>query len=194
MFEVDRGIRDLSWLADHPHQKAESGKPGARAKPNRPGGGDDLVIPVPDGTRVEDENGLLADLVGEGASAVVARGGRGGRGNASLAGPKNRVPRTAEAGEPGEEKRLHVELRTVADVGPGRSSERREVDAPFEAHGRATEDRGVPVHHDHPQPRRRRGPDQRFVIADVAGLVEGAHEGRGSVTCSFDTSAAAARS
>ncbi len=177
LFEVTGGVRDLSWLADHPHQKAESGKPGTRA--NRTGrAGGDLRIPVPDGTRVEDESGLLADLVGEGASAVVARGGRAGRGNASLAGPKNRVPRTAEAGEPGEEKRLHVELRTVADVGliglpnAGKSTLLSKLTAarpkiaayPFTT---ITPNLGVAEG------------EQRFVIADVAGLVEGAHEGKG---------------
>jgi GTPase len=177
LFEVTGGVRDLSWLADHPHQKAESGKPGTRA--NRTGrAGGDLRIPVPDGTRVEDDRGLLADLVGEGASAVVARGGRAGRGNASLAGPKNRVPRTAEAGEPGEEKRLHVELRTVADVGliglpnAGKSTLLSKLTAarpkiaayPFTT---ITPNLGVAEG------------EQRFVIADVAGLVEGAHEGKG---------------
>src|SRR5207249_5752109 len=75
------------------------------------------VLRVPDGTVVRDERGFVADLVGEGARVVVARGGRGGRGNASLAGPKNRVPSRAESGEPGEEHALELELRLVADVG-----------------------------------------------------------------------------
>src|SRR5437588_208162 len=81
------------------------------------GRGGDLVLRVPDGTVVRDERGLVADLVGEGARAVVARGGRSGRGNASLAGPRDRAPHRAEAGEPGEERRLELELRLVADVG-----------------------------------------------------------------------------
>ena len=113
---VFRATHDLAWFADHPHLRADPGTPGARAR--RDGGkGKDLVVPVPDGTVVFDERGLVADLVGEGAEAVVAAGGRGGRGNTRFAGPKNRVPRTAEAGEEGEERRLHVELRTVADLG-----------------------------------------------------------------------------
>jgi GTP-binding protein len=176
-FEVSSGVRDLSDLTDHPHRRAESGKPGARSK--RTGkAGVDLVIPVPDGTRVEDENGLLADLMGEGARAVVARGGRGGRGNASLAGPKDRVPRTAEAGEPGEEKRLHVELRTVADVGlvglpnAGKSTLLSRLTAArpkIAAYPFTTIDPNLGVAEG----------EQRFVIADVAGLVEGAHAGKG---------------
>ena len=81
ILEVDRGMRDLSALADHPHQRAENGRPGGKS--NRTGAaGRDLVVLVPDGTVVRGEEGLVADLVGERARAVVARGGRGGRGNA----------------------------------------------------------------------------------------------------------------
>lgn len=177
VFEVDPRVHDLSYLADHPHQRAASGRPGAGR--NRTGAdGADLVVRVPDGTRVEDEHGLLADLVGAGSRAVVARGGRGGRGNASLASPKNRVPRSAEAGEPGEERRLRVELRIVADVGlvglpnAGKSTllscltaaKPKIADYPFTT---LTPNLGVA------------GDEERFVVADVPGLVEGAHEGRG---------------
>jgi len=178
VFEVSTGLRDLSALADHPHPRAASG--GSGGKRNRTGGdGDDLVIAVPDGTRVEDEEGLLADLVGAGARAVVARGGRGGRGSAAIASPKDRVPRVAEAGEPGEEKRLQVELRTVADLGliglpnAGKSTllaaltaaRPKIADYPFTT---LTPNLGVADLG-----------DERFVVADIPGLVEGAHEGRG---------------
>ncbi len=177
VFEVSAGVRDLSSLADHPHQRAENGKPGGRGR--RTGAnGNDLVIRVPDGTRVEDDDGPLADLVGENERAVVARGGRGGRGNASLAGPRNRVPRGAEAGEPGEERRLSVELRTVADVGlvglpnAGKSTLLAKLTAarpkiaayPFTT---LTPNLGVAEG------------DGRYVVADVPGLVEGAHQGKG---------------
>jgi GTP-binding protein len=177
VFEVRERVRDLSALADHPHQKARSGGGGARM--NRTGArGGELVIAVPDGTRVEDEGGLIADLVGAGARAVVARGGRGGRGNASLAGPRNKAPQTSEAGEPGEERRLRVELRTVADVGlvglpnAGKSTLLAALTAakpkiasyPFTT---LTPNLGVAVG------------DRRFVVADIPGLVEGAAEGKG---------------
>jgi GTP-binding protein len=178
VFEVSRNVHDLSWLADHPHQKAEHGKPGRSA--NRDGAsGKDLVLAVPDGTVVFDEGGLLADLVGEGARAVVAIGGRGGRGNARLASPRNRVPRIAEPGEDGESRRLRVELRTVADVGlvglpnAGKSTllscltaaKPKIADYPFTT---LTPNLGVA------------GVDaERFVVADVPGLIEGASEGRG---------------
>ncbi len=178
VFRATRNLHDLAWFADHPHLRAEPGTPGARAR--RDGGhGKDLVVPVPDGTVVFDAQGLVADLVGEGAEAVVARGGRGGRGNARFAGPKNRVPRTAEAGEEGEERRLHVELRTVADLGlvglpnAGKSTLLAKLtaatpkiaDYPFTT---LTPNLGVAE-----------AGDDRFVVADIPGLVEGAHEGKG---------------
>ena len=178
VFRATRNLHDLAWFADHPHLRAEPGTPGARAR--RDGGnGKDLVVPVPDGTVVFDEQGLVADLVGEGAEAVVARGGRGGRGNTRFAGPKNRVPRTAEAGEEGEERRLHVELRTVADLGlvglpnAGKSTLLAKLtaatpkiaDYPFTT---LTPNLGVAE-----------AGDDRFVVADIPGLVEGAHEGKG---------------
>jgi GTP-binding protein len=177
VFEVATGVRDLAWLADHPHLRAESG--GAGGKRGKTGAdGEDLVIRVPEGTRVEDENGLLADLVGEGARAVVARGGRGGRGNAALATSRDRVPKGAEGGERGEEKRLALELRIVADVGlvglpnAGKSTllasltaaHPKIADYPFTT---LAPNLGVA------------GEDARFVVADVPGLVEGAHRGRG---------------
>ena len=113
--EVSGGVHDLSWLADHPHQKAPSGRPGRRAK--RDGAnGKDLVIPVPDGTVVFDEQGCAPTWWAR-VRAPSSRAAAGGRGNVAFAGPRNRVPRTAEPGEDGEHKRLRLELRTVADVG-----------------------------------------------------------------------------
>jgi GTP-binding protein len=178
IFEVTRGLHDLSWLADHPHQKAGPGGAGRSTRRNG-ANGKDLVIPVPDGTVVSDREGLIADLVGEGARAVVARGGRGGRGNAALATARNRVPRAAEPGEEGEERRLSVELRTVADVGlvglpnAGKSTLLSRLTAakpkianyPFTT---LTPNLGVAG-----------DAADRFVVADVPGLIEGASEGRG---------------
>jgi GTPase len=178
VFRASRNVHDLAWFADNPHLKAEVGKPGARAR--RDGAkGKDLVITVPDGTVVADEHGLIADLVGEGSEAVVARGGRGGRGNVRFASAKNRVPKTAEAGEEGEERRLLLELRTVADVGlvglpnAGKSTllsrltaaTPKIADYPFTT---LTPNLGVAE-----------AGEERFVVADIPGLVEGAHRGKG---------------
>jgi GTPase len=177
ILEVATGVRDLSWLSDHPHQRARGGQPGGKSRSSGASGAD-LVIEVPDGTVVSDERGFVADLVGEGARVVVARGGRGGRGNTALAGAHNRAPRAAEAGEPGEEHRLELELRIVADVGlvglpnAGKSTllsrlsaaRPKIADYPFTT---LTPNLGVA------------GDEERFVVADIPGLVEGASEGRG---------------
>ncbi len=178
VFRATRNVHDLAWFADNPHLKAEPGKPGARAR--RDGAkGKDLIITVPDGTVVFDEQGLLADLVGEGSEAVVARGGRGGRGNVRFVSAKNRVPKTAEAGEEGEDRRLRLELRTVADVGlvglpnAGKSTllsrltaaTPKIADYPFTT---LTPNLGVAE-----------AGEERFVVADIPGLVEGAHRGKG---------------
>ena len=178
VFRVSRNLHDLAWFADRPHLKADAGTSGSRAR--RDGAkGKDLLVTVPDGTVVFDEQGLLADLVGEAAEAVVARGGRGGRGNVRFASAKNRVPKTAEAGEEGEEKRLRLELRTVADVGlvglpnAGKSTllsrltaaTPKIADYPFTT---LTPNLGVTE-----------AGEERFVVADIPGLVEGAHRGKG---------------
>jgi GTP-binding protein len=178
VLEVSADVYDLSWLANHPHQRAPSGEPG-RGSNRRGADGQDLILRVPDGTVVVEERGLVADLVGAGARAVVARGGRGGRGNATLASPHNRAPTEAERGEPGEEHRLELELRLVADVGlvgppnAGKSTllsklsaaRPKVADYPFTT---LAPNLGVA------------GDDgARFVVADVPGLIEGAHRGRG---------------
>ena len=178
VFEVTKGLHDLSWLAEHPHQRATPGAPGRDSR-REGASGKDLIVPVPDGTVVMDEAGLIADLVGEGARAIVAAGGRGGRGNVAFAGPRNRVPRTAEPGEGGEERRVRVELRTVADVGlvglpnAGKSTllsrltaaKPKIADYPFTT---LTPNLGVAGRD-----------DDRFVVADIPGLVEGASGGKG---------------
>jgi GTP-binding protein len=178
VFEVSSGIHDLSVLANDPHLRAAAGASGGRNKRTGAAGAD-VVVQVPKGTRVEDEQGLVADLVEEGTRAVIARGGRGGRGSVSLATSRDRVPRVAEAGEPGEDRRLSVELRTVADIGlvglpnAGKSTllsvltaaRPKVADYPFTT---LSPNLGVAE-----------SEDRRFVVADVPGLIEGASEGRG---------------
>jgi GTP-binding protein len=174
---VDPTVFDLSRLSERPHHRAKDGRAGG---PNKRQGarGPDLVLAVPDGTIVSDERGLVADLVGAGTSVAIARGGRGGRGNAALASPRNRVPRVAERGEPGEEHRMELELRLVADVAlvgapnAGKSTLLSRLTAarpkiaeyPFTT---LTPNLGVAQG------------EQRFVVADVPGLVREAHRGKG---------------
>ncbi len=176
--EVTAGVHDLSWLADHPHQRAANGASG-RSTRRDGAAGKDLVLPVPDGTVVFGDEGLVADLVGVGARAELAAGGRGGKGNALLASARNRAPRVAEPGEAAEERTVRLELRTVADVGlvglpnAGKSTllarltaaKPKIADYPFTT---LTPNLGVAG-----------GDADRFVVADVPGLIEGAAAGKG---------------
>lgn len=176
---VDPSVTTLLALHHRPHQRASSGKPGQGS--NRSGAaGQDVVIPVPEGTVVRDAQGeILADLVGAGTSYVLARGGRGGLGNAALASPRRKAPGFALLGEPGEQRDVILELKTVADVAlvgypsAGKSSliaamsaaRPKVADYPFTT---LVPNLGVVS-----------AGDTVFTVADVPGLIPGASEGRG---------------
>ncbi|MDA8065890.1 MAG: GTPase ObgE [Thermaerobacter sp.] len=174
----------LSTLQDFRRRRffrAADGGPG-RGALRHGAQGEDLVIRVPPGTVIRDRRTgeVLADLLADGQRATVCRGGRGGRGNARFTGPSRRAPRTAELGEPGSERELLLELRVLADVGlvgmpnAGKSSllaaatmARPQVaEYPFTT---VSPNLGVvrPLE------------AASFVLADVPGLIEGAHRGKG---------------
>jgi len=167
----------------HPEFKAGRGRHGQGS--NRTGhAAADLEIHVPIGTLVFENDGgarhLVADLAHEGDRMLVARGGRGGRGNAQFVSSTNRAPRRTEPGETGEEKSLHLELKLLADVGlvgfpnAGKSTlisrisaaRPKIADYPFTT---LAPNLGVVSLSD----------DRSFVVADVPGLIKGAHEGHG---------------
>ncbi|MGM0139449.1 GTPase Obg [Enterococcus sp. DIV0755b] len=115
---VDEGLRTLMDFRFHRHFKATPGENGM-SKGMHGRGAEDAYVKVPPGTTVRDaETGaLLGDLVTEGQTLVVARGGRGGRGNTRFASPRNPAPELAENGEPGQERKIELELKVLADVG-----------------------------------------------------------------------------
>lgn len=176
---VDPGVHTLLDFHYRPHAKAGNGKPGEGG--NRSGAnGESLILKVPDGTVVLDTDGeLLADLVGEGTEFVASRGGRGGLGNAALASRARKAPGFALLGEPGEERQLVLELKSVADVGlvgfpsAGKSSlvsvlsaaKPKIADYPFTT---LAPNLGVVT-----------AGEDTFTVADVPGLIPGASQGRG---------------
>ena len=180
IFRVDTGLNTLQRFKRQVHFRAERGTHGGGGFKTG-GGGDDLVIPVPPGTLVRDAetDELLADLTRADQQAVIARGGRGGRGNVSFKSSRNQAPRIAEKGESGEARWLALELKLVADAGligvpnAGKSTllsvvsaaKPKIADYPFTT---VTPNLGVAeVAH------------RQIVLADIPGLMEGAHEGVG---------------
>lgn len=178
--EVDPQLNTLINFKNRSHFKAERGEHGG-PKDMTGKAGADMVVMVPPGTVVRDaESGaLVADLTGPGQQVVVAKGGRGGRGNASFKSSTNQAPRTAERGLPGEELWVTLELKLIADVGviglpnAGKSTllsvvsaaRPKIADYPFTT---LEPNLGVVVL------------DNRdLVMADIPGLIEGAHEGAG---------------
>jgi GTPase len=179
ILKADPSVGTLLELRDHPHVRAEKGSHGQGSR--RHGAkGSDRVMRVPVGTVVlSDVNQMIADLATAGSEFVAARGGRGGRGNASFATSTRRAPTFSERGEPGEERWLRLELQSLADVGivgfpnAGKSTliarvssaKPKIADYPF-----TTLEPNLGVV---------RVDDRSFVMADIPGLVPGAHEGKG---------------
>jgi GTP-binding protein len=179
IFEVHPSTATLLDFHRRPVRKAGNGKQGEGS--NRSGAnGIDLIVRVPNGTVIKDsDGGVIADLIGTGTTFVAAAGGRGGLGNAALASPRRKAPGFALKGEPGVERALTLELKTVADIGligfpnAGKSSLISAISAakpkianyPFTT---LIPNLGVAE-----------AGKVQFVVADVPGLIPGASEGKG---------------
>src|SRR5262245_5089895 len=162
----------------HPHQRASKGTHGQGS--NRKGAdGQDRALPVPVGTMVRDEQGhLLTDLVTPGARFVAASGGRGGRGNASLSAGR-RVAHFHERGEPGQQRRLRLELRLLADVGLVGFPNAGKSSIVARASAARPKIADYPFTTLEPVLGMVRVDGRDFVLADVPGLIPGAAEGKG---------------
>lgn len=181
ILSVDPGLSTLIDLRYRSHYNAERGRHGQGARKHGRVGAD-VIVQVPPGTQVRDpaSGELLADLTLPGQSFVGARGGRGGRGNVHFATSTRQAPRFAELGERGEERELLLELKLLADVGlvgypnAGKSTfiaavsaaRPKIADYPFTT---LIPNLGVVSV----------GPGRSFVLADIPGLIEGAHSGAG---------------
>ncbi len=178
---ADEGLKTLMDFKYRRHFKAERGVHG-QGKNMHGAGGQDLLVRLPLGTVIKDDKSgeILADLLLPGQEVVVARGGRGGRGNARFSSSRNKAPSFSENGEPGEEKWVRLELKLIADVGlvgfpnAGKSTLISRVSAarpkiadyPFTT---LVPNLGVVMNRE----------GDTFVLADIPGLIEGAHQGLG---------------
>ncbi|MGD8780078.1 MAG: GTPase ObgE [Ignavibacteria bacterium] len=174
---------NLNTLLDFRYKKKYIAPNGARGEGSLKDGknGNNIEIKVPVGTLVKDEHGeTVADLTEKGMSVVIVKGGKGGKGNSKFATPTNQAPRFAEDGKEGEEKNLVLELKLIADVGlvgfpnAGKSTfistvsaaKPKIADYPFTT---LSPNLGIVNYRDY----------QSMVIADIPGIIEGAHEGKG---------------
>ena len=181
LIEADANLYTLLDLRYNRHHFAPNGRPGEGS--NRTGkDGEDLILRVPPGTiaRLTDNEERLGEVVEPGDRLVLVQGGRGGKGNAFFKSPTQQAPRYAQPGEPGEEKNVTLELKLLADVGlvgfpnAGKSTLVASVSAarpkiadyPFTTLAPSL---GVVYV----------GEYESFVIADIPGIIEGAHEGKG---------------
>ena len=179
-----RGDKQLTTLLDfryQQHYRAERGQHG-QGKSRTGHDGEDMVLRVPIGTVIKDEatGEVIGEMAEDGQEIVIAKGGRGGRGNEAFATPTRRAPTYWEPGEEGEERKVILELKLIADVGlvgqpnAGKSTLLAAVSAatpkiadyPFTT---LTPNLGVVKLSD----------SRTFVIADIPGIIEGAHEGKG---------------
>lgn len=181
IFRVDEGLRTLMDFRYQRHFKADRGVKG-RNKSMHGANADHMIVRIPPGTVIidEDTQEVIADLTRHGQEVIVAKGGRGGRGNTRFATPNNPAPELAENGEEGQERYVVLELKVMADVGlvgfpsVGKSTLLSVVSAAEPKIGAyhfttITPNLGVVAVEE----------GRSFVMADLPGLIEGAHEGIG---------------
>ena len=176
--EADPHQRTLINFLHKKHIKAKHGQHG-KGKKMFGRHSLDIILKVPVGTIIKENNKTIADLCRQGDRTIVAHGGRGGKGNGKFATSTRRVPRIAEEGKEGEEKDIRLELRLIADVGL----------VGYPNSGKST----LLCHISHARPKIADYPftttepllgvvkihDSSFVAADIPGLIEGAHSGKG---------------
>ena len=180
---VAQCVEGLNTLIDYRYQQHFKAKTGMHGMgKNRAGGrGADAVLKVPVGTQIfeEDEETLIADLTEVGQRVVICKGGNGGFGNAHFTTSTNRAPRRANPGQPGEERTIVLRLKLIADAGlvglpnAGKSTFLASVSA---AKPKIAD---YPFTTLHPGLGVVRRDEREFVLADIPGLIEGAHEGLG---------------
>ena len=178
---VEPGDSSLSRYRERRRFHAPDGRPGGGAL--RSGrDGPDLVLPVPPGTVVTDaESGeLIGDLASPGQRLVIAEGGRGGRGNAHFAGAVRQAPRIAELGDPGAQRRIHLELKLIADIGLVGLPNAGKSTLLAALTGARPKVAAYPFTTLHPNLGvAEMSGGHTLVLADVPGLIEGAHDGAG---------------
>jgi len=179
IIQADRHLKTLLDFQYHHHFRAQKGEHGKGSRQTGKNG-DDLILKVPLGTLIKEKEKILADLIKDQQFLLVAKGGKGGRGNASFATATNQAPRYVEEGEKAEEKRLTLELKLIADAGligypnSGKSTLLSRVskarpkiaDYPFTTLEPIL---GVVQLKE----------ERSFILADIPGLIEGAHKGVG---------------
>lgn len=181
IFKVDEGLNTLMDFRYNRHYKGNRGDNGM-GKTQHGRNAAPLIVSVPPGTTVKDEETgeVIADLVSHEQQAIIVNGGRGGRGNTRFASPRNPAPDMAENGEPGQERNIQVELKLIADVGlvgfpsVGKST--------FLSVVSAAKPKIADYHFTTLAPNLGvvdTGDQRSFVMADLPGLIEGAHEGIG---------------
>ncbi|MDI6803909.1 MAG: GTPase ObgE [Bacteroidota bacterium] len=179
-----RADHHLNTLLDFRYNKKYEAQNGENGKTSNKSGkdGDDIIVRVPCGTLIKDvDTGeVLFDIIDDKEEIIIARGGKGGRGNGEFATPTNQAPRFAEPGREGEEKHLELELKLIADVGlvglpnAGKSTlisvisaaKPKIADYPFTT---LVPNLGIVRYQE----------SKSFVVADMPGLIEGAHSGKG---------------